>query len=232
MSKKKKARVDGDAASAAPRDELATLAEVRRGGGTFHEVIFTTNRRTMASVTNRGATLRLHEQFAVAPARVLHALARLFTAKQESARGEARRVVQAFLAEHNPHENTEPPRSFPREVLLRDEPHLARLRAEFDRVNKAHFGTLLPPVPLFLSGRMTTRNGHFSRKPLEIVISRRLCVRAAPGEAEHTLRHEMIHLWQHVVGTRPDHGGAFRWWARLLDVRPRARRPVRMINDE
>jgi len=74
---------------------------------------------------------------------------------------------------------------------------------------------------------MRSRNGHFSRAPLEIVISRRLCEHAVPGEAEMTLRHEMIHLWQHVVGLKPDHGGTFRWWARRLDVHPRARRPVR-----
>jgi predicted SprT family Zn-dependent metalloprotease len=73
---------------------------------------------------------------------------------------------------------------------------------------------------------MRRRNGHFCSHPLEIVISRQLCTHAAPGESEQTLRHEMIHLWQHVTGKKPDHGPEFRAWARRLDVHPRATRPV------
>jgi len=214
-------------AAAAARDEAATLAEVRRGGGKFVSVVFTRNRRVMASVAERGRTLRLHEDFATAPDRVLHALARLFSARQESARAAARTVVNGFLAERRQAGGDAPTRPRTREVLPGDEPHLERLRTEFRRVNEERFGGLLPEVPLFLSGRMRTRNGHFSRTPLEIVVSRRLCVDASEGEAEHTLRHEMIHLWQHTVRQQPDHGPVFRWWARLLGVRPRARRPVR-----
>ncbi|HEV2130897.1 MAG TPA: SprT-like domain-containing protein [Longimicrobiaceae bacterium] len=202
------------------------LAELRRGGGSFQRVVFTDNRRVMASVAERGATLRLHQSFAAAPPRVLHAVVRLFSVKSESARSAARQVVNEFLAERSPGPAA-PARRRKREILPGDRPHLERLRAEFDAVNTEHFGGLLPAVPLYLSGRMRSRNGHFSRQPLEIVISRQLCSDASPGEAEHTLRHEMIHLWQHVVGLKPDHGLAFRFWARLLGVRPRARRPVR-----
>ncbi len=85
-------------------------------------------------------------------------------------------------------------------------------------------------MPLFLSGRMRSRNGHFSSHPLEIVVSRRLCTHAEAGEAERTLRHEMIHLWQHVQGKKPDHGTEFRAWARRLDVHPRATRRVTWKN--
>jgi predicted SprT family Zn-dependent metalloprotease len=77
---------------------------------------------------------------------------------------------------------------------------------------------------------MRRRNGHFSIEPLEIVISRRLCDAAADGEAERTLRHEMIHLWQHVQGDRPDHGAEFRRWAVRLDVHPRATRDVEWLD--
>ncbi len=213
------------AAPAEARDEVAVLAEVRRGGGSYRKVVFTNNRRVMASVAERGATLRLHESFATAPPKVLHAVVRLFSAKSESARSAARQVVNEFLAARAPAPTPARPRA--REIEPGDSPHLERLRAEFERVNREHFGGLLPAVPLYLSGRMQSRNGHFSRRPLEIVISRRLCSDAAAGEAEHTLRHEMIHLWQHVVGLPCDHGLAFRFWARLLSVRPRARRPVR-----
>jgi hypothetical protein len=219
VSPKHKSKV----AAPAKRDEIATLAEVRRGGGTFLRVVFTNNRRVMASVTDRGSTLRLHESFADAPDRVLHAVARLFSAKTAAARETARKVVREFLSGRE----TAPTQRLPREVLPGDEPHLERLRTEFDRVNRERFGGLLPQIPLHLSGRMRTRNGHYSRRPPEIVISRRLLEDAQPGEAEQTLRHEMIHLWQHVVHAKLDHGPAFRWWARLLDVHPRSRRAVK-----
>jgi hypothetical protein len=215
----------------APRDAAAVLGEVRRGGGEFRSVVFTRNRRVMASFADRGSTLRLHESFARAPDRVLHALARLFSARTPAARSAARAVVNGYLAEQSRDAAERPAKRVPREVRPGDEVHLARLRGEFEQVNRARFGGLLPAVPLYLSGRMRSRNGHFSRNPLEIVISRRLCRDGRDGEAEQTLRHEMIHLWQHAVGLQPDHGPTFRWWARLLDVHPRARRPVQWKRD-
>jgi predicted SprT family Zn-dependent metalloprotease len=78
---------------------------------------------------------------------------------------------------------------------------------------------------------MKRRNGHFSARPLEIVLSRRLCTHGAPGEAEQTLRHEMIHLWQFVEGIPVDHGAAFRRMARKLDVHPRATRRVEWADE-
>lgn len=93
-------------------------------------------------------------------------------------------------------------------------------------MNEAFFGGRLPDVPLRLSGRMRRRNGHFSAEPLEIAIARRLCEGAADGEAERTMRHEMIHLWQWVEGRKPGHGADFRRWARRLEIHPRATRTV------
>ena len=110
--------------------------------------------------------------------------------------------------------------------MLEDRPHLERLQEEFDRVNAAFFAGALPRVPLYLSGRMRRRNGHFTADPLEIVISRRLCHHAEDGEAASTLRHEMIHLWQHEQGHKPGHGRDFRRWAEKLGVHPRATRDV------
>ena len=217
-------------AGAKPRQPEEIRAAVRRGGLSVAKVVFTRNRRVMASVTDGGSTLRLHESFAAAPTEVLHAVGRLFSVRTDSGRRVARQVVNEFLASRI--SSPTPPRRLPREELPGDRPHLDWLRAEFDRVNREFFGSTLPAVPLWLSGRMRSRNGHFRAQPLEIVISRRLCVEGAAGEAEHTLRHEMIHLWQHRVGTQPDHGGAFRWWARRLDVHPRARRPVRWLPGE
>lgn len=98
--------------------------------------------------------------------------------------------------------------------------------AEFARVNRDFFADALPAVPLFLSGRMRRRNGHFVVDPPQIVIAGRLCTHALPGEAERTLRHEMIHLWQHASGQRVGHGRDFRVWAVRLEIVPRATREV------
>ncbi len=207
------------------RTEAEVLAAVRAAGSQAREVVFTRNRRVMASVAGGGRTLRLHRAFAAAPGAVLHAVARLFAARTGRERAAARAAVRDFLTTL-PAPASAPARRARREPAA-DRPHLERLRAEFERVNREHFGGGLPEVPLYLSGRMRSRNGHFASHPPEIVISRRLCTDAAPGEAERTLRHEMIHLWQHASGKKPDHGAEFRAWARRLGVHPRARRTVR-----
>lgn len=196
----------------------------------FRKVVYTRNRRTMASVAERGRALRLHVAFAEAPGEVLLAVARLFSARDGRTRARARAVVQEFIRTIAVEPGTVRRRPRKRQVEPGDEPHLRRLLEEFRRVNAAHFDGALPEVPLFLSGQMRRRNGHFCSHPLEIVISRTLCTHAHPGEAEHTLRHEMIHLWQHASGKRPDHGPEFRAWARRLDVHPRATRRVEWKN--
>jgi hypothetical protein len=203
----------------APGDRL--LQEVARGGVRFERLVLTRNRRVMVSVGERGRVLRLHEAFAEAPTEVLRAVGGLLGPRRRG-RTAARRVITEFI-------RTIPataPARRRRRVPLGDRPHLDRLQQEFDRVNAEFFRGGLPRVPIYLSGRMRRRNGHFAANPLEIVISRRLCEHAEDGEAASTLRHEMIHLWQHHNGRRPDHGGEFRQWARRLDVHPRATREV------
>lgn len=208
------------------------LGAVAAGGARFERVVFTQNRRVMASATEGGRTLRLHESFRGAPAEVLHALGELFSSRSPGRRGAARSVVRAYLAA-----NPSPPASSAAGSSARaksrssppragDPAYLARLQGEFDAVNEAYFGGTLPCVPIRLSGRMRRRNGHFSIEPLEIAISRTLCSRGAEGEAERTMRHEMIHLWQWSEGRKPGHGMDFRRWARRLDIHPRATRTV------
>ena len=208
-----------------------SLAVVRQIAPQFRQVVYTRNRRIMASVADRGRSLRLNVAFAAADEAVLVAVARLFTARDARTRSRAREAVRAFIRAI-PADADGPARRRPRrrEVLPADERHIERLVAEFRRTNEAHFGGSLPEVPVYLSGAMRRRNGHFCSHPLEIVISRRLCTHAAPGESEHTMRHEMIHLWQHVQGKKPDHGPEFRAWARTLDVHPRATRRVTWKN--
>ncbi|HET7320974.1 MAG TPA: SprT-like domain-containing protein, partial [Longimicrobiaceae bacterium] len=202
------------------------LKQVRAGGaGSLQRVVFTRNRRVMVSVGDRGKTLRLHESFREAPPEVLRAIGRLLSRTPAAERQAAREVVRGFLAAQLP--ATPPaPRPRRRRIPAADRPVLARLQAEFDAVNADYFGGSLPRVPLALSGRMKSRNGHFSSHPPEIVLSRRLCQEGAEGEAEKTLRHEMIHLWQHAQGRKPGHGRDFRRWAERLGVHPRATRSV------
>jgi hypothetical protein len=207
------------------RDEAALLEIARRAGGGFLRVVLTRNRRVMASVARGGAELRLNHAFASAPEAVIVAAAVLFSSRDRRVRNAARETVRRFITAIPAAGSSRHPRR--RHVPAHDRPHLERLREEFTRANAEYFDDTLPSVPLYLSGQMRRRNGHFSPQPLEIVISRRLCVHGMPGEAELTLRHEMIHLWQHATGRPVDHGAEFRRMARRLDVHPRATRPVR-----
>jgi hypothetical protein len=206
--------------------ERRVLARVAEGGARFERVVFTRNRRVMVSIAERGRALRLHALFEAAPEAVLRSIGRLFSARTGTARARAKRELHAFL--QTVADRIEPPRRRPGVHRPRpaDRPHLERLAAEFARVNQEAFGGSLPMVPLRLCGRMKRRNGHFRSAPLEIAISRALCEHAAPGESERTLRHEMIHLWQHVTGGRVGHGPDFRARARTLGVHPRATREV------
>lgn len=201
------------------------LRRLQALGAPFARLVLTRNRRVMVSLGERGRTLRLHEVFLDAPPEVLAAVPRLFGARQSRERTGARAAIQLFLRRALP---AVPPARAPRRrrVTPTDRPHLQRLAAEFERVNREHFAGALPAVPLHLSARMQRRNGHFAAHPPEIVIARRLCTHALAGEAEQTLRHEMIHLWQHHTGRKLDHGAEFRAWARRLDVHPRAVRAV------
>ncbi|HEX6370138.1 MAG TPA: SprT-like domain-containing protein [Longimicrobium sp.] len=212
------------------RSAAEILAVVAPIAPHFRQVVFTRNRRIMASVGDRGRELRLNEAFATAPRDVLVAVARLFSARDARTRARAKAAVREFIATIPLENAAVRRRPRVRQVLPGDEPHLEMLRAEFRRINAAHFGGELPEVPLYLSGQMRRRNGHFCSHPLEIVISRTLCTHAHDGEAHHTLRHEMIHLWQHASGKKPDHGPEFRAWARRLDVHPRATRRVAWKN--
>jgi predicted SprT family Zn-dependent metalloprotease len=189
-------------------------------------VVFTRNRRVMISLTADRRVLRVHACFGDAPDAVIRAVATLFGKGSDGVRSRARDTIREFLRVAAPVAPVRAYRPRTRSLPATDLPYLRRLRAEFQRVNAEFFDGALPEVPLFLSRRMERRNGHFSTRPLEIVISRRLCTHAQDGEAENTLRHEMIHLWQHRTGGKLGHGPDFRRWARVLDVHPRATRPV------
>lgn len=203
--------------------ELASSASPRP----FQSVIFTRNRRVMASA-NREGVLRIHMVFRHAPDDVLRAIGPALARRKSAAGQEAGERLRGWLASREVVERltaSSRRRSTPA-PRPGDRAHLDRLRAEFRAVNAEHFGGRLPEVSLRLCGRMSRRNGHFSSHPLEIAISRKLCEAAEAGEAERTLRHEMIHLWQWLEGRKPGHGRDFRRWAERLEIRPRATRTV------
>jgi hypothetical protein len=211
------------------RDEAGVLAVLRRAGAEYRRVVFTRNRRIMISVARDRTTIRMNAAFATAPDAVLMAVGTLYSPgrggkRKEEAKAAVRRFINEIPAAAA---SAAPRRPRRREIGPLERPHVDRLQAEFDRVNQLSFGGRLPRVPIFLSRKMRRRNGHFSSHPLEIVISHRLCTHGHPGEAEHTMRHEMIHLWQYMEGAAVDHGPAFRRMAHRLDVHPRAARPVK-----
>jgi hypothetical protein len=212
---------------ARPAQEV--LAVLRKHGAPYRGVQLTRNRRTMISVGKDPTLIRINVAFAAADEAILAAVAVLYTPGTRGARkARAKETVQRFIATI-PLDAAPPPRRRKREAHLADRPHLDRLQGEFDRANRLYFAGKLPRVAIHLSRAMRRRNGHFSSQPLEIVISHRLCTHGAPGEAEQTVRHEMIHLWQYLEGAPVDHGPAFRRMAQRLDVHPRATRPVRWM---
>ena len=218
-----------DAAPPAPagRGEHELLALLRKHGAPYRRVAFTNNRRTMISVGRDPTLIRMNHSFATADEGILAEVAVLYTPGVKPRRkAQAKAVVQAFI-NALPLESAPPPRARARRAHPGDRVHVERMQAEFDRINRERFGGRLPRVPIHLSRVMRRRNGHFSSHPLEIVISWKLCVHGEEGQAEETMRHEMIHLWQYIEGAPVDHGPAFRRMAHRLDVHPRATRPVK-----
>lgn len=198
----------------------------------FASVVFTRNRRVMASA-NRAGVLRIHEIFRHAPDEVLRSIGPALRGGRTAAGRKAGDRLRSWLASPDiarqlASSSRKPSRPRP---TATDRLHLERLREEFRAVNASHFQDRLPEVSLRICGRMRRRNGHFSSQPLEIAISRRLCEAAEAGEAERTLRHEMIHLWQWFEGRKPGHGSDFRRWAERLEIRPRATRAVAWADD-
>ena len=209
------------------RSEGALLRVLQQHGAPYRKLMFSRNRRTMISVGKDRTLIRVNEAFAAADEAILAAVAALYTpGVRGRKREQAKEAVQAFI-NAIPVEGAPPRRPKKRVAHPADRVHVERMQREFDRVNAASFGGKLPRVPIHLSRAMRRRNGHFSSHPLEIVISWRLLVQGEEGQAEETMRHEMIHLWQYIEGLPVDHGPVFRRMAHRLDVHPRATRPVK-----
>ncbi|MCU0647797.1 MAG: SprT-like domain-containing protein [Gemmatimonadaceae bacterium] len=207
-----------------PREAAAFLERLRGLG--LHGISHLTLRRTRrVMVSNRGARLTVHADFAAAPEDVLRAIVRFVTARRRPDRLAAQRIILAYEVRRAPARRRAPV------IRAADAPAVARLREAHARLNREHFGGALRDITVIISGRMKTRLGHYTPvqegvEAAEIAISRRHIRRDGWREAEHTLLHEMVHQWQDESGLPIDHGLAFRRKAREVGVLPRAKRPV------
>lgn len=192
-------------------------------------VRLTENRSVMVSLTPKGE-LRVHRAYAAAPDEVLRAIVQ-FTARgvRRQARLAAQQVILGYDIGPQPER-----RRRRRNVAAHpgDLPKTERLAVLFDALNRRHFDGALPDLPIRLSGRMRTRLGQLcldpaTLEPFEITMSRRHIDRHGWAEAEHTLLHEMVHLWQYVNRYPVDHGPIFRSKARAVGVIPSARRSLK-----
>jgi hypothetical protein len=195
----------------------------------------TDNRSVMVSLSAKGV-LSIHRGYARAPDRVLAAVVRFLRPRTPGdVRRAAEREILAFRAE----EHAAGPPGRRRSADLPqpgDSEKIERLVQLFRRHNERHFAGLLRPLPFRISGRMRTRLGqlcmrHDSGEPYELTVSRRHIDRHGWAEAEHTLLHEMVHLWQHASGFPVDHGPTFRRKAETVGVAGSARRTVATRRD-
>jgi len=190
----------------------------------------TENRSVLVSLS-RQRVLSVHRGYAEAPDRVLKAIVRFVSRwTPRDLRQAARHEIVSFH-DARPESLARPARpARPDRPRPGDAEVLERLALLFQTLNRRHFTDALPAVPIRLSGRMRTRLGHLSLdqagRPTDITISRRHLAAHGWDEAEQTLLHEMVHLWQCVIGHAVDHGPQFRAKAREVGVAAAARRWV------
>lgn len=214
------------------RPESALLSQRLHALGLrgFARVVATENRAVMVSV-GRGAVLRVHRGYALAPDRVLAAVVRFVTpGTRRLLRLAAQREILGFRPEGTGRDAPARPRAAER-LHPGDVARIARLTERFREFNAQCFDGALPELPIRLSSRMRSRLGHLALRhgtgePYEITIGRRHLLRHGWEEVEHTLLHEMVHLWQHGKGLRVDHGPAFRRKAREVGIAPASSRDL------
>jgi hypothetical protein len=190
----------------------------------------TENRSVLVSLS-RKRVLSVHRAYAQAPDRVLQAIVRFVSRwTPRDLRQAARHEIVSYHAAAVPRSERLDHTARPARPRPGDAESLERLGLLFEALNQRHFMGSLPPVPIRISGRMRTRLGHLSLdqggRPTDITISRQHLAAHGWEEAEHTLLHEMVHLWQCAVGQPVDHGPQFRAKAREVGVAAAARRWV------
>jgi hypothetical protein len=193
------------------------------------------NRAVMVSLSKQ-RVLSIHRGYAHAPDRVLRAVVRFVSrTTPRPLRRAAQHEILSFRAEAHaagpPRRQRAPDQAQPADLV-----HTERLAAYFREANAAHFGGLLPELPIRLSGRMRSRLGQLclgreTGQPFEITVSRRHVAKHGWQDVADTLLHEMVHLWQHEHGHAVDHGRQFRAKALEVGVAPAARRKMRRRTD-
>lgn len=180
------------------------------------------NRVVMLSLRRR--ILRLHAGYADAPDAVLLAIVRyLKPFARRTTRAAARREFLSFPVEQFAPVRPRRPRS--RRVLPSDLPWLRKLEEAHARLNATHFGGVLSPVPIRISGRMRRRLGEVSvhretGRVEEMAFNRRHLRRDPWEEVERTVLHELVHQWQAENGLPVDHRAGFRRKAREVGLPP------------
>jgi len=190
----------------------------------------TRNRVVMVSFSRR-RVLSVHEAYRQAPDRVLKAIVRFVApGTSRDLRSAAQHEILSFHAAA-PIERVPRPARPPERPRAGDPEAVARLELLFAALNQRHFMGSLPALPIRLSGRMRTRLGHVTMddqgRARDITISRRHLAAHGWDEVEHTLLHEMVHVWQSAQGRGVDHGPDFRAKAREVGVAAAARRWVK-----
>jgi len=190
----------------------------------------TDNRSVLVSLSAK-RVLSVHRSFAAAPDRVLKAIVRFVSrGTSPDMRRAAQHEIVSFHQSSPDRLDGRARRDRPDRLRPGDTESLERLGLLFQALNQRHFMGALPNVPIRLSGRMRTRLGHLSLdragQPTDITISRRHLAAHGWDEAEHTLLHEMVHLWQCTMGHAVDHGRQFRTKAREVGAIAAARRWV------
>lgn len=193
-----------------------------------------TDNRTVLVSLSRHRVLSVHRAFEGAPDDVLRAIVRFVAPgmARDARKAEQRSIVEWYKT--NGTKGTKETKGLvrrPDRPLAADRVALDRLALLFSDYNQRHFLGTLPAIPIRLSGRMRTRLGHLlldaAGTPQEITISRRHLAKHGWTEVEHTLLHEMVHLWQCTEGHAVDHGPVFRAKARETGVTAAARRWVK-----
>jgi hypothetical protein len=208
-----------------PPRNAEELLSVLRARGLRHIDGCRLTRNSRVMVSFRDGEMRIHQGYLTASPTVLDAIVTLVEGRTKA----IRRAAGKYIVANSPVQH-EP------EVRRRERTHpddaawSARLVAEHERFNHAHFGGALAPIVVRVSRRMKSRLGHYSpglgANPAEIAISRRHIRRHGWNDALETLLHEMVHQWQAETGAPLDHGPGFRRKAREVGIRPRAKREV------